>query len=550
MPAFLLIFFILWVIPLPVQSQESKSYLPAGDNHYSKQYGPVSSNEALWDIADKVRPDDSISIEQMAVALFYNNTEAFNPQNINSLLAGKTLNIPDKEQIIKISHQNAFQLFQNHWYEWQRHNQYRLGVTFEKSGNSDDYARQISVISSEVKNPLPGDIKERQPLLPTKVNTKINSDVNAAARQTLESVSDTRLLSSQDSESAMVFLKNALSDLIASEWLETIKSHTVARVDDIKRYRQYSPVIGSFLVIILFTSLVFYFRYQEKKMFISVSVKGQHSENQETIINTEPQANNSIPGKMDEIVLQEDKGHSSRFELPQQVQVNKNIDPVAHTVTRQTPSNRKSILESAFDPDEFCQGTGFITEKIREQEESDKQTQIQNYAIDASENILDSLDEIRFVNEQTHSSKILTFELMTSEFSTDSQQLQDEWLVIRDNEKIEVFIEEFDQIMVDLLQQASEFKKDSQPDDRLDNLLQFKVSIHFIKVLSEMMQTPYLYKFSTAVIDYLQEIIDGKSQLNTRVMQRLLIVVEFYEQYITHLHISEQSNSRVSLKVV
>ena len=547
MPAFLIIVFILWTLALPVQSQETQSDRPAGHNDSSKQYGPVSSNEALWDIADRIRPDDSISIEQMAVALFYNNTEAFNPQNINSLLAGKILNIPDKDQVIKISRQNAFQLFQNHWYEWQQHNQYRLDVAIEKSGNTDESDRQVLAENTEIKNSISGDIKDSQSF----VKTKVRSNVNDTARQILEPQSDTRLLSSEDSESVVVLLNNALSDLIVYEWLETIKSqlNSVVRIDEIKQYRHYSPVIGSLLVIILFTSLVFYFRHQEKKMFISVSVNAQHGENQDTI-NTERLTGNTITEKADEIVPQEDNGIASRFSLSQQVQIDKSIKASAHTVSHQIPSNRKSILESAFDPAEFCQGTGFITEKVAAQEEGDKNKQIQNQAVDASENILDSLDEIRFVNEQTHTSKIHTFELMTSEFSTDSQQLQDEWLVIRDNEKIEVFIEEFEQIMVNLQQQASGFKKNAQSGERLENLLQFKVSIHFIKVLSEMMQTPYLYQFSAAVADYLQEIIDGKSQLNTRSMQRLLIVVEFYEQYITQLHCNEKSNSRVSLKVV
>jgi FimV-like protein len=64
-------------------------------------YGPIASNERLWDIAAKVRPDPAISKEHMLKALFKANPQAFSkPNNINSLKVGATLRIPTLQEIV------------------------------------------------------------------------------------------------------------------------------------------------------------------------------------------------------------------------------------------------------------------------------------------------------------------------------------------------------------------------------------------------------------------------------------------------------------------
>ena len=67
------------------------------------EYGPVTSNDTLWAIANQVRPDSSISVQQMMLALLRANPEAFIAGNINGLRQGQVLRVPDQNEIINTS---------------------------------------------------------------------------------------------------------------------------------------------------------------------------------------------------------------------------------------------------------------------------------------------------------------------------------------------------------------------------------------------------------------------------------------------------------------
>lgn len=62
-------------------------------------YGPVRRNETLWPLASRLRPDDSVSVHRMMLALLEANPEAFYLRNINALSAGVTLRIPTRDEI-------------------------------------------------------------------------------------------------------------------------------------------------------------------------------------------------------------------------------------------------------------------------------------------------------------------------------------------------------------------------------------------------------------------------------------------------------------------
>lgn len=72
-------------------------------------YGAVNSNDTLWSIASKVRPSDSVSIHQTLVAIYRANPDAFANGNINNLLKGKVLNIPDENTIQNVPQRAALQ---------------------------------------------------------------------------------------------------------------------------------------------------------------------------------------------------------------------------------------------------------------------------------------------------------------------------------------------------------------------------------------------------------------------------------------------------------
>lgn len=64
----------------------------------NETYGPTQRSDTLWEIATAVRPDKSVSPQQVMLAIQDLNPDAFIDNNINKLKAGQILRLPTKEQ--------------------------------------------------------------------------------------------------------------------------------------------------------------------------------------------------------------------------------------------------------------------------------------------------------------------------------------------------------------------------------------------------------------------------------------------------------------------
>ncbi len=64
-------------------------------------------NDTLWGIAQRVRPNERVTIEQMMLALLDANPQAFYDHNINRLKAGYVLRVPDISQVLGIDPKGA-----------------------------------------------------------------------------------------------------------------------------------------------------------------------------------------------------------------------------------------------------------------------------------------------------------------------------------------------------------------------------------------------------------------------------------------------------------
>ena len=64
-------------------------------------YGPVGINQTLGEIAQQLRPDGA-SLHQTLVALWQANPDAFLQNNMNRLMAGSTLSIPDDQTVLAL----------------------------------------------------------------------------------------------------------------------------------------------------------------------------------------------------------------------------------------------------------------------------------------------------------------------------------------------------------------------------------------------------------------------------------------------------------------
>ncbi|MEP1265540.1 MAG: FimV/HubP family polar landmark protein, partial [Marinobacter sp.] len=65
----------------------------------ARTLGPTGSSDTLWNIAESIRPDSSVSMQQVMLALQDLNPDAFIAGNINRLKRGEVLRVPDIEQI-------------------------------------------------------------------------------------------------------------------------------------------------------------------------------------------------------------------------------------------------------------------------------------------------------------------------------------------------------------------------------------------------------------------------------------------------------------------
>lgn len=71
------------------------------------EYGPVKSSDTLWKVAQRVRPDGSVSVHQTMVALLRANPDAFISGDMNRLKRGSVLRVPAASSIAQISQSEA-----------------------------------------------------------------------------------------------------------------------------------------------------------------------------------------------------------------------------------------------------------------------------------------------------------------------------------------------------------------------------------------------------------------------------------------------------------
>ena len=84
----------------PVRNRREASFT-------GSEYGPVQRNDTLWTIAEKVRPDAGVSMQQTMLGLVRANPEAFQHGNVNNLKAGHVLRVPAREEFTSVSQAEA-----------------------------------------------------------------------------------------------------------------------------------------------------------------------------------------------------------------------------------------------------------------------------------------------------------------------------------------------------------------------------------------------------------------------------------------------------------
>lgn len=105
---------------------------PAAAPSEAMVYGPVKRNETLSRIANSMRPDQGVSVEQMMIALYNSNREAFIHNNINLLRKGAVLRIEDPATLRALSQAEARRQVARHGRAWEEYRS-RVAASTPKS---------------------------------------------------------------------------------------------------------------------------------------------------------------------------------------------------------------------------------------------------------------------------------------------------------------------------------------------------------------------------------------------------------------------------------
>ena len=153
----------------------------------------VQRNDTLWKIADRYRPDTSVSVNQMMMAIYEANPNAFMGQNINLVRAGSILRIPDRSAVTAISASQANAEVARQYDEW------RSGSAY--SAPSEPVARLELRPPSEESSPGVGGQPVTGDAELTKENVELRDEL-AGVRDELEETQ--RLLQLRDEEMAQL----------------------------------------------------------------------------------------------------------------------------------------------------------------------------------------------------------------------------------------------------------------------------------------------------------------------------------------------------------
>ncbi len=120
------------------------------------EYGPVKRGDTLWDIANKMRTDSSVSVPQMMIALLESNPRAFFDNNINNLKMGHVLRLSDADSAISISSGEAARMASLQWDEWKEAKGLTLGSTPSRTRTASNQVER----DARVKLVSPGEGEE------------------------------------------------------------------------------------------------------------------------------------------------------------------------------------------------------------------------------------------------------------------------------------------------------------------------------------------------------------------------------------------------------
>ncbi|MEO1595452.1 MAG: FimV/HubP family polar landmark protein [Pseudomonadota bacterium] len=187
-----------------------RSSAPAPARLEGDQYR-VQRNDTLWEIAERVRPDERVSINQVMLAIFEANPQAFDG-NINRLNAGAVLRLPSPDSLYNVNRSAALQEVRRQMQDWRGDSSGTLVLTPPEegagvSGPSTDSTRPsttgTSAASSAELDRLRRELaeRERQIQIQNEAMARLQQQLanqDAAAAEAAADAADEAPVSTQD----------------------------------------------------------------------------------------------------------------------------------------------------------------------------------------------------------------------------------------------------------------------------------------------------------------------------------------------------------------
>lgn len=117
------------------------------------EIGPVEANDTAWGLALAHRPDSSVSVQQMMLALLRTNPDAFVNQNVNQLRRGAVLKLPTQAELAALSQAEAVAEIHRQHQLWQ---EYRQGAAGQAVARPEG-APEAAAPSGTPETPAPAD---------------------------------------------------------------------------------------------------------------------------------------------------------------------------------------------------------------------------------------------------------------------------------------------------------------------------------------------------------------------------------------------------------
>jgi len=199
----------------PVEQPAGQPFDAPGDSYR------VQRNDTLWKIADRYRPDNSVSVNQMMMAIYEANPNAFMGRNINLVRAGSILRIPDRAAVTAISPAQANAEVTRQYEEW------RSGGAY--TAPSEPVARLELRPPSEASSPGVGGQPVTGDAELTQENLELRDELEGVREELEESQ---RLLQLRDQEMAQ--LQQRLRAIEEAE-TEVVSPVTPAQPEELAR---------------------------------------------------------------------------------------------------------------------------------------------------------------------------------------------------------------------------------------------------------------------------------------------------------------------------